>query len=115
MAGGHAFRSGPVILGGFGRQLCTCKSHVTVRLNTAPQVLLVVVIEHLATPPPTIAQKPSGSFTEMMSKNSFSLSKEKSKRLTGKDWIRGSHTCGQAPDNSEIDVSIHKTLQELYF
>ena len=110
MAGGHAFRSGPVIHDGFERQLHTCKSHVIVRLNTALLVLLVVFIEHLAAPPLDLAQKPSGSFTEMMNKNSFSLSKEKNKNLPGKDWVRRSHTCGQAPDNSVRHVITHKIL-----
>ena len=110
MAGDRAFQSGPVIQGGFERQLRTCKSHATVRLNTAPLVLLVVFIEHLAASPLDLAQKPSGSFTEMMSKNSFSHSKEKSKKLTGKDRLRRSHTCGQAPDNSVSRVITHKIL-----
>ena len=115
MAGDRAFQSGPVIQGGFERQLRTCKSHATVRLNTAPLVLLVVFIEHLAASPLDLAQKPSGSFTEMMSKNSFSLSKEKSKKLTGKDRVRCFPTCGQAQDNSVSLAISPKILLGHYF
>jgi len=47
-------------------------------------VFLVVFIEHLVFIPADLPQKPSGSFTEMMRKNSFSLSQEKKERLTEK-------------------------------
>ena len=74
MAGDHPLQPEPEISGEFERQLCVYKSHITVILNTPPKLLLVVFIEHFATSPLDLAQKPSGSFTEMMSKNSFSLS-----------------------------------------